>query len=522
MTPGTPKFKSSEFKEALAALKEVFDAHALGIVLVDALDRKSAEAIYNKNLPSPTGQRVADLQKAELSSQITGWFFSNDDVAYQLMKELDRACDKERHIVASIPEEQAPERIGSYRAMALKRERAKLVWALSRDARASVRKLAARVINEFFREVADVERAKQIVSGEVAGAKLEDVELAKRLQSQAEKLSEANTEVSDLKSKLMKFEEERAKLLVEIGSKERTVRQAFEAREGVESELKRLRGSLADLERAHAEAEGLRRSEREARAMADELAARVRRLEKLAGASDTLAETQSKLDQSNRRIDELTRQVQRTEQAHKREREDTDKERSRLRSELDEAREELHRARKRVTELESGAAAHAIERPEGAPERTVVLLDQANLAASAAVAFGRKVNFANILDHLRPGRHIERAVAFVVDNGGANFDGFCDSLRRAGWDLRIKKPKRFADGTSKADWDMGIAVEAFEATERVERLVLVSGDGDFAPLIRHLRRRGRVVEVASFSEGLSSELVQVADRVIALDRASLE
>jgi branched-subunit amino acid ABC-type transport system permease component len=70
--------------------------------------------------------------------------------------------------------------------------------------------------------------------------------------------------------------------------------------------------------------------------------------------------------------------------------------------------------------------------------------------------------------------------------------------------------------------DMGIAVEAVEQGERAERLVLVSGDGDFAPLIRHLRRRGLVVEVASFSEGLSSELVQVADRVIPLDRGSLE
>ena len=522
MTPTTPKFKSSEFKDALAALKEVFDAHALGIVLVDALDRKSAEAIYNKNAPGAASQRVADKTKTELSSEITSWFFSNDDVAYQLMKELDRACQKERHIVASIPEAQAPERVGSYRAMALKRERAKLVWALSRDERATVRKLAARVINEFFREAADIERAKQIVGGEVAGANVEDVELAKRLQAQAEQLSEATTEVSDLKTKLIRFEEDRAKLLVEIGSKERIVRQAFEAREGVESELKRLRSNLAELERSHAEAEALRTSEREARAMADELAARVRRLEKLAGASDTLAQTQAKLDQANRRIEELNRQVQRTEQAHKREREDTDKERARLRAELEEAREELHKSRKRVADIESGAAAAAAARAEGAPERTVVLLDQANLAASAAVAFGRKVNFANILDQLRHGRQVDRAVAFVVDNGGANFDGFCDSLRRAGWDLRIKKPKRFADGTSKADWDMGIAVEAVEQGERAERLVLVSGDGDFAPLIRHLRRRGLVVEVASFSEGLSSELVQVADRVIPLDRGSLE
>jgi len=522
VTPSTPKFKSSEFKEALAALKEVFDAHALGIVLVDALDRKSAEAIYHKNLTTPGPARAVDMQKSAISGQITEWFFSNDDVAYQVMKELDRACNKERHIVASIPEGQASERVGSYRAIALKRERAKLVWALARDERAVVRTLASRVINEFFQEAAELERVKQIAEGEVPASHVDDVELAKRVQVQAERLTEATSEVSDLRSKLMRFEDERAKLLVDIGSKERLVRQAFQAREGVETELKRLKSSLQDLEKDHAEAEALRTSEREARAMADELQARVRRLEKLAGASDTLAQTQAKLDTTQRKNDELSRQIQRTEQAHKREREDLDKEKARLRSELEEAREALHQARKRVTDLETGAAHSHIDRPDGSDPRTVVLLDQANLAASAAVAYGKKVNFTNILDHLRPGRHIERAIAFVVDNGGANFDGFCDSLRRAGWDLRIKKPKRFADGTSKADWDMGIAVEAIEHSEKAERLVLVSGDGDFAPLIRHLKRKGRVVEVASFAEGLSSDLIQVADRVITLDRASLE
>jgi uncharacterized LabA/DUF88 family protein len=133
-----------------------------------------------------------------------------------------------------------------------------------------------------------------------------------------------------------------------------------------------------------------------------------------------------------------------------------------------------------------------------------------------------KVNFASLLDHLREGRKLMKAVAFVVDNGGSSFDGFCDVLRRAGWELRIKRPKTFSDGSSKADWDMGIAMEALELREKANCLVLASGDGDFAPLIRRLQRSGQTVEVASFPEGLASEAREVADRVIRLDQTALE
>lgn len=521
MSLTTPKFKSAEFKQALVSLKEIFDAHSLGIVLLDALERKAAEQIVQKNAAPGVLPRVADVPKQALCGHITGWFFASDDVAYQTMKELDRACQKERHIVASIPEAEAPERVGSYRAIALKRERAKFVWALSRDDRAAVRRLAARIINEFFREVADIENARAITRNDSgSGARLEDVELAKRIQAQAERLSEATSEVSDLQTRVDRFEEERARLLAEIGGKEQEARQALSARDELDVELKRLRGNLADLESKQREAETAKASEREARAIAEDLAQKVRRLEKLAGAAEGLHAAQQELEEAKKKNEDLLRQVARTEQAAKREREDLDKERSRLRAELEEARAELHRIRKHVVDLEARGHAPAVV-VDPASERMLILLDQANLAAGASLSFRRKVNFAMLLDQLRAGRTAS-AVAFVVDNGGTAFDAFCATLKRSGWDLRIKKPKRFADGTSKADWDMGIAIEAIERADEHTRIVLVSGDGDFAPLVRHLRRRGKLVEVAAFADGLAGELMQAADKVTVLDAGVLE
>ena len=132
------------------------------------------------------------------------------------------------------------------------------------------------------------------------------------------------------------------------------------------------------------------------------------------------------------------------------------------------------------------------------------------------------MNFAALYDQLRAGRSVVKALAFVVDNGGTAFDAFCDTLRKAGWELRVKKPKAFADGTSKADWDMGIAMEAIGLRGAAETMILVSGDGDFAPLVKQLQRWGHRVEVSAFSDGLALELVNAADSVMRLDSGTLE
>jgi uncharacterized LabA/DUF88 family protein len=495
----------------------VFDAHSIGVVLLDALERRSAEAIVAKFGKGTIKARLSSVPRAELIGPITGWFFESEEVAYQVVKDMDRACQKERHIVASIPEAQAPERVGSYRAIALKRERAKFVWALARDERAVVRGLANNIIREFFQEVADQERAKETLDGDGHGLG-EDVEVARRIQAQAEQLVEATSRVSALESKLSRFEAERARLMAEIGAKQRGQSEASEAKEDLAQQLRGLKERLEDLEIKEREAEDAKAREIEARAVAADLQQKVRRLEKLAGAADSLTQLQQELEDGHRRADELNRQIQRLEQGHRREREELDRERQRMRRDLDQTREELRRARERIIALESGD----VDASRAPVSRRVLLVDQANLAATARDAHGRKVDFGRVRDALLDGREIDRAVAFVVDNGGAAFDGFLDVLRRNGYELRVKKPKRFEDGRSKADWDMDIAIEAVTESERSSEIILATGDGDFAALVRFLKRRGLRVDVAAFPAGLASELENVADRVFRLGEDVLE
>lgn len=521
MVSPTPKFKSKDFKRVLGQVKEIFDAHSLGVVLLDALERRAAEKIYAASTKQNRGERVGNRKKTELVGQLTATFFAVDDVAYQITKELDRACQKERHIVASIPEAQASERIGSYRAIALKRERAKLVWALARDDRDSVRQLANRIIKEFFKEAAEFETARAVLEGDEDQTALEGLELAKRLQDQAERLAEAAQKVTDLESQLSSFEAERAKLLAQIGSKERMLRQETEVRSELEQQLGDLRRELVHVETGHREVEAAKQSEEEALAKANELQQRVRRLTKLAGASKTLAGTQAELDQERRKVESLEHQVAREREQRESECRERDEQIEKLRAELETTREDLHAARKRIVDLE-----RRVPEEENTQEETddavVILLDQANLAATAAATYKRKVNFAALYDQLRAGRPVKRALAFVVDNGGTAFEAFCDTLRRSGWELRVKKPKVFADGQTKADWDMGIAMEAVALRGQAKTVILVSGDGDFAPLVKQLQRWGHRVEVAAFPDGLALELTNASDAVTRLDTGTLE
>ena len=519
--PSTPKFKSKDFKETLGQLKEVFDAHSLGVVLLDALERRSAEQIYGKITRGARGARLASLQKTELVGQLTAGFFADDQVAFQLLRDLDRTCQKERHIVASIPEAEAPNRLGSYRAISLKRERAKLVWALARDGRGSIRALANTVISEFFAEAADVQTSRAVVDGQEDAAALDQVDMAKRLKDQAERLVEASEQVTDLESKLKRFEEDRARLLAQLGAKERALKEQTGVRDELENQLTTLRRSLAEVEAQQARAESERAEEDQARLRADDLAQKVRRLSKLAGASELLAQTQTELDAARREIESLRRSQTKLIEQHAEDLTQEAEAQAKLKAELDESRETLKQVRRQLAELERrGSAPDASLKPPD--EGVVILLDQANLAATAQATFGRKVNFSRLLDELTFGRPLVKAIAFVVDNGGPQFEAFCDTLRKSGWELRVKKPKRFTDGRTKADWDMGIAMEAVALRDRASVLVLGSGDGDFAPLIKQLRRWGQRVEVAAYPDGLAADLVHSADGVTRLGTRTLE
>lgn len=157
-------------------------------------------------------------------------------------------------------------------------------------------------------------------------------------------------------------------------------------------------------------------------------------------------------------------------------------------------------------------------------QRVAVFLDIQNLYYSARDAFNRKVNFESVLHKVLNDRILIRAIAYLVKLHGVDQKGFINTLKHIGYQVRVKEPKIFKrldeNGnlwtTVKADWDMGIAMDAISLSEKIDVAILASGDGDFADLVRYLHTKGVKVEIAAFKQTAAKELVEIADEFIDL------
>lgn len=94
---------------------------------------------------------------------------------------------------------------------------------------------------------------------------------------------------------------------------------------------------------------------------------------------------------------------------------------------------------------------------------------------------------------------------------------FFEALEKSGIDLRTKDLQIFPGGMKKADWDVGMAVDAIRMSDFLDVVIIVTGDGDFVPLVEYLKwGKGRIVEVAAFGRNTSSKLKEEADLFIDL------
>ena len=150
-------------------------------------------------------------------------------------------------------------------------------------------------------------------------------------------------------------------------------------------------------------------------------------------------------------------------------------------------------------------------------QRVVVLLDVQNMYHSAKNIYKARVNFKEVLKTAVAGRHLIRAIGYVIRTESGEERSFFEALEKIGIELKIKDLQIFPGGMKKADWDVGLTIDAVRLAELVvDAIVLVTGDGDFVPLTEYLKGKGRQVEVAAFDKSASSRLKEAADDFIDL------
>lgn len=156
-----------------------------------------------------------------------------------------------------------------------------------------------------------------------------------------------------------------------------------------------------------------------------------------------------------------------------------------------------------------------IKHPE---QRVGVFIDTQNVYHSAKNIYHSRANFGNILKDSVAGRRLIRARAYSVTTESGEEKGFFEALAKMGIEMRTKDLQVFFGGAKKADWDVGLAVDAITASPKLDTIILVTGDGDFVPLVEYLQTHGGCqVEVVSFGRSTSGKLKEAADDFLDLD-----
>ncbi len=161
-------------------------------------------------------------------------------------------------------------------------------------------------------------------------------------------------------------------------------------------------------------------------------------------------------------------------------------------------------------------------------QRIGVFIDVQNLYYSARHLYNSKLDFGNILKAAVQDRCLIRAIAYAVradksSDSDLGLPGseksFFDALEAIGFEVKIKELQVYSGGFKKADWDVGIAMDAIELAPKLDTVVLVSGDGDYIPLVEHLKRAlGCRVEVMAFGRSTSSKLKDACDEFSDMDK----
>jgi len=146
-------------------------------------------------------------------------------------------------------------------------------------------------------------------------------------------------------------------------------------------------------------------------------------------------------------------------------------------------------------------------------QRVGVFIDAQNMYHSAKNLYHRKVNFAAIMREALAGRKLVRAIAYVITSDSGEEKNFFDALIKNGIETKTKDLQTFYGGAKKADWDVGLAVDAIKMAPRLDAIVIISGDGDFVPLVEYLKTMTQV-EAMSFGKSTSSKLIESVDDFI--------
>ncbi|MDP6849815.1 MAG: NYN domain-containing protein [Planctomycetota bacterium] len=145
-------------------------------------------------------------------------------------------------------------------------------------------------------------------------------------------------------------------------------------------------------------------------------------------------------------------------------------------------------------------------------QRVAVFIDVQNMYHSAKKTFGRNLSYSKMLRHCVGDRRLARAIAYVIDRDGIDQVSFLDHLRYCGMEVKKREVIERMDGSRKAEWELGIAMDMIKIADKVDAIIAVSGNGVFSDVAEIIRAKGTRFECCAFRESMSDLLVRSVDQ----------
>ncbi len=481
---------------ATPAAADLLGPTALLVVVHDGLDQNRLRNLMARALPT-AAVRVQSLPKQDLATELVRLALAQPPTMRLLARELERAARRESGLVRSIPPTELRAHILDLPQLGFRRERARVLWALASHGTSAAADVATELAGAIGRAVKDAQAQLKPESPQ---------QMRQTVLALADEAADAQQRAAGMQQKVARLEEERAHAVAALGVKENHLRAAVEARAELERSLARATARIHELETSvEATQAQLHRELAVDRTRVADQAAVVR-----------LGHLQARLSRVEAERDALLARVAELESAATQRQQQQRALAGALVARESVAQERIRRLRQTLRDLRQQRARPDAPTDETTQElvrdeKVALHVDVANLAAGALRHHRGRVDFTGLLARLADGRRLERAVAYAVEQGDPQkFNAFCAALRSAGYEVRIKKPRVRSDGSMKADWDMGLAMDVVDDTAHVDTVMLCSGDGDFTPLVHLMRRRGKRVEVAAFRLDTHEELRMAA------------
>lgn len=155
-------------------------------------------------------------------------------------------------------------------------------------------------------------------------------------------------------------------------------------------------------------------------------------------------------------------------------------------------------------------------------QKVTILVDAQNTYYTTKQAYGCGFDYNEFWKRAASNREVVRAIAYSCERGDPKQRQFQNILRAIGFEVKLKPYIQRQDGSSKCDWDVGIAIDALESAKDSNVVVLVSGDGDFDLLLDKLENDfGVETEVYGVRELTAASLIKAASRYMPIENELL-